>query len=58
METVACYAIAALLDVACVIKYANARPRLLQDIIKTDLATAVYGISGLFDDAACGHGEY
>ena len=38
--TVACYGIAALLDVICVIKYAKARPRILQDLIKPILATA------------------
>ncbi|HWR31831.1 MAG TPA: polysaccharide biosynthesis protein [Negativicutes bacterium] len=42
--TVACYAIAALLDVICVIKYAKARPRILQDFIKPILATACMGL--------------
>ncbi|HML68118.1 MAG TPA: polysaccharide biosynthesis protein [Clostridia bacterium] len=42
--TVACYAIAALLDVICVIKYANARPRVLHDFIKPLLATAGMGL--------------
>jgi stage V sporulation protein B len=42
--TVACYGIAALLDVICVIKYAKARPRILQDFIKPILATVCMGL--------------
>jgi len=42
--TVACYGIAALLDVICVIKYAKARPKILQDFIKPILATAGMGL--------------
>ncbi len=42
--TVVCYAIAALLDVICVVKHAKARPSLLHDIIKPILATACMGL--------------
>ena len=42
--TVACYAIAALLDVACVIKYAKAKLSILQDFVKPVLATACMGL--------------
>jgi len=42
--TVACYAIAALLDVICVIKYAKAKPRILNDFIRPILATACMGL--------------
>ncbi len=56
--TVACYAIAALLDVACVIKYANARPKLLQDIIKPILATAGMGLAVYLMMPHVASGEY
>ena len=56
--TVACYAIAALLDVVCVIKYANARPRILQDIIKPILATACMGLAVYFMMPYVASGEY
>ena len=42
--TVACYAIAALLDVICVIKYTKARPRIVQDLLKPILATVGMGL--------------
>ncbi len=42
--TVACYAIAALLDVICVVKYAKVRLNILQDLIKPLLATASMGL--------------
>ncbi|MDD4311098.1 MAG: polysaccharide biosynthesis protein [Eubacteriales bacterium] len=42
--TVACYAIAALLDVICVVKFAKARPRIVQDLLKPILATACMGL--------------
>ncbi len=42
--TVACYAIAALLDVICVIKYAKAKLSILQDFVKPVLATACMGL--------------
>ncbi len=42
--TVACYAIAALLDVICVIKYAKAKLSVLQDFVKPVLATACMGL--------------
>lgn len=43
--TVACYAIAALLDVICVVKYAKARLRIFQNFIKPMLATACMGLA-------------
>jgi stage V sporulation protein B len=42
--TVACYAIAALLDVICVIKYAKAKLSVVQDFVKPVLATACMGL--------------
>ena len=42
--TVACYAIAALLDVICVIKYAKAKIGLVADVMKPVLATACMGL--------------
>ncbi len=41
--TVACYAIAAFLDVICVVKYAKARLRIFHNVIKPMLATACMG---------------
>ncbi len=43
--TVACYAIAALLDVICVVKYAKARLRIFHNFIKPMLATACMGFA-------------
>lgn len=42
--TVACYAIAALLDVICVVRYAKARPRAFQDLLKPVFATVCMGL--------------
>ncbi len=56
--TVACYAIAALLDVACVIKYAKARPRIVQDILKPILATACMGLVVYLIMPQVASGEY
>ena len=43
--TVACYAIAALLDVICVVKHTKARLNVFRDFIKPMLATACMGIA-------------
>jgi len=43
--TVVCYAIAALLDVICVVKYAKARLRIFHNFIKPMLATACMGFA-------------
>ena len=56
--TVACYAIAALLDVACVIKYAKARPKIVQDILKPILATACMGMVVYLIMPQVASGEY
>ena len=56
--TVACYAIAALLDVICVFKYAKAKPRILQDFIKPILATACMGLAVYMIMPHVGSGEY
>ena len=56
--TVACYAIAALLDVACVIKYAKARPKIVQDILKPILATACMGLVVYLIMPQVASGEY
>lgn len=56
--TVACYAIAALLDVICVVKYAKARPRMFQDFIKPILATACMGLTVYVMIPHAASGEY
>ena len=56
--TVACYAIAALLDVICVVKYAKVRPRILHDFIKPVLATACMGLAVYLIMPHVASGEY
>ncbi|MDD3212356.1 MAG: polysaccharide biosynthesis protein [Eubacteriales bacterium] len=56
--TVACYAIAALLDVICVVKYAKARPRILHNFIKPILATACMGFAVYLIMPHVASGEY
>ena len=56
--TVACYGIAALLDVICVIKYAKAKLSILQDFIKPILATACMGLFVYFAMPHVASGEY
>lgn len=56
--TVACYAIAALLDVICVVKYAKVRLKIFQSIIKPMLATACMGSAVFVMIPYAASGEY
>jgi len=56
--TVACYAIAALLDVICVVKYAKARLRIVHNFIKPMLATACMGVVVYWMMPHVASGEY
>ncbi len=56
--TVACYAIAAVLDVIFVIKYAKIKIQILQDFIKPILATACMGLVVYFIMPHMAVGEY
>jgi stage V sporulation protein B len=56
--TVACYAVAALLDVICVVKYAKARPGILHNFIKPILATACMAFAVYVIMPQVASGEY
>lgn len=56
--TVVCYAIAALLDVICVVKYAKARLRIVHNFIKPMLATACMGLAVYVIMPHVASGEY
>ena len=56
--TVACYAIAALLDVICVLKHTRTRLRVLNNIVKPLLATACMGLAVYFVMPHIESGEY
>lgn len=56
--TVACYVIAALLDVICVIKYAKARLKILHNFVKPILATACMGFAVYLVMPHVASGEY
>jgi stage V sporulation protein B len=56
--TVACYAIAALLDVICVIKYAKARLGVFQNLVKPVLAAACMGLAVYLIMPHVASGEY
>jgi len=56
--TVACYVIAALLDVICVVKYAKARLRIVHNFVKPVLATACMGFAVYLIIPHLASGEY
>lgn len=56
--TVACYAIAALLDVICVVKYTKVRLRILHNFVKPILATACMGFAVYLIMPHVASGEY